>query len=277
MLNKYKKYYVVPSPSCNLKGNRVVSLVGLKQCIYCLTEHAASCEVPISFLGESLQHGLATVFVLQCSKCHSIFPCDTSSMVTHNDKSHYTTNVQAVLGQVATGGGAEHLEEQLACLQIPSVTKATFIQLERYLGTVFEQIVSDNLLAAGKEERDLAIANDEYYCGVPAITELVDDGWSKRSHKHSYNAKSGVGIILGLPPFIGVRNKYCSICAISKWKNSPPTSHQYYRNWSSTSCGMEASIIAEGFQLSEQMHGARYLWFIGDGDSSMYHAAVTGN
>ena len=157
----------------------------LKQYIYCLTEHAASCGVPISFLGESSRHGLATVFVSQCSKCHSIFRCDTSSMVTHNDKSHYTTNVQAVLGQVATGGGAEHLEEQLACLQIPSVTKATFIQLERHLGTVFEQIVSDNLLAAGKEERDLAIANDEYHCGVPAITVVVDGGWSKRSHKHS--------------------------------------------------------------------------------------------
>ena len=52
-------------------------------------------------------------------------------MMTYNNDSHYTTNVQAVLGQVATGGGGEHLEEQLACLQIPSVTKATFIQLER--------------------------------------------------------------------------------------------------------------------------------------------------
>ena len=80
-------------------------------------------------------------------------------MMTHNDESHYTTNVQVVLGQVATGGGAEYLEEQLACLQIPSVTKATFIQLECHLGSVFDLLVSDNLLAAGKEERDLAIAN----------------------------------------------------------------------------------------------------------------------
>ena len=169
----------------------------------------------------------------------------------------------ASLLQVATGGGAEHLEEQLACLQIPSVTKATFIQLECHLGTVFEQIVSDNLLAAGKEERDLAITNfnDGYQCGVPAITVVVDGGWSKRSHKHSYNAKSGVGIIFGAATkkllFIGVRNKYCSVCAISKRKNSPPPSHQCYRNWSGTSCGMEANIIAEGFQLSEQMHGVR--------------------
>ena len=54
---------------------------------------------------------------------------------------------------VATGGGGEHLEEQFACLQIPSVTIATFIQLERKLGVVFEQLVGDCLVAAGKEER----------------------------------------------------------------------------------------------------------------------------
>ena len=57
--------------------------------------------------------------------------------------------------------------------------------------------MSDNLLDAGKEERDLAIANGEYHCGVPAITVVLDGGWSKRSHKHPYNAKSGVGVIFG--------------------------------------------------------------------------------
>ena len=55
-----------------------------------------------------------------------IFRCDTSSMMTYNDESHYTINALAVLGQVANGG-AKHLEEQLTCLQVPSVTKATFI------------------------------------------------------------------------------------------------------------------------------------------------------
>ena len=171
--------------------------------------------------------------------------------MTHNNDTHYTTNVQAVLGQVATGGGGEHLEEQLACLQIPSVTKTTFIQLEPHLGTVFEQLVGDSLVAAGKEEKELAIAHGRYHNGVPAITVVVDGGWSKRSHKHSYNAKSGVGVIFGAATkkllFIGVRNKYCSICAISEQKNSPPPPHQCYQNWSGTSCAMEPNIIVEGF------------------------------
>ena len=38
---------------------------------------------------------------------------------------------------------------------------------------------------------------------------------------------------------------------------------------------METDIIVQSFQLAEQMHGVRYLWFIGDGDSSVYHAVVS--
>ena len=47
---------------------------------------------------------------------------------------------------------------------------------------------------------------------MPAITVIVDGGWLKHSHKHSYNAKSGVGIIIGQRTgkilHIGMRNKY---------------------------------------------------------------------
>ena len=75
------------------------------------------------------------------------------------------------------------------------MTTVSFIELERSLGRVFEQLVADNLLTAGKEERALAIAQGDFNNGVPAITVAVDGGWSKRSHKHSYNAKSGVGVI----------------------------------------------------------------------------------
>ena len=111
---------------------------------------------------------------------------------------------------------------------------------------------------------------------------VVDAGWSKRSHKHSYNANSGIGVIFGAATkallFIGVQNKYCSVCAISSRNNVLPVPlHKCYRNWSSSSCiSMEADIILEGFRQSENMHGLRYLWLIGDGNSSVYHGVVTG-
>ena len=61
------------------------------------------------------------------------------------------------------------------------------------MGAAFEGIVSRKLLTAGQVEKQLTIEKGSYHNGVPAITVVVDGGWSKRSHKHSYNANSGVG------------------------------------------------------------------------------------
>ena len=53
------------------------------------------------------------------------------------------------------------------------------------------------MIEVGKEERRLVIERGDYLEGVPAITVIVDSGWSKWSHRYSCNAKSGVGIIIG--------------------------------------------------------------------------------
>ena len=129
------------------------------------------------------------------------------------------------------------------------------MKLERLLGTLFEATVSQQLLQAGQQERQLAVLNGCYHNGVPAITVVVDAGWSKRSHKHSYNAKSGVGAIDGAATkkllFIGVRDKFCSVCAVSERHNLPTPSHQCFKNWSGISCAMEADIILEGFRCQK--------------------------
>ena len=51
--------------------------------------------------------------------------------------------------------------------------------------------------AAGEEERRIAIQKNSYHKQVPAITVIVDGGWSKWANRHSYNALSGVGVIFG--------------------------------------------------------------------------------
>lgn len=95
------------------------------------------------------------------------------------------------------------------------------------------------ILEAGKEEKRLAEERGDYHQGVPEITVIVDGGWSKRYHKHSYNAKSGVGIIIGQQTgnilHIGVRNKYCSACA----QGVPTDKHHCFQNWNASSSEME--------------------------------------
>lgn len=71
--------------------------------------------------------------------------------------------------------------------------------------------------------------------------------------------------------FIGVRNKYCSICALSEYKKEKSKEHICFRTWKDKpSSQMEADIIVEGFNKSIEMHRLRYTKFIADGDSSVY-------
>ncbi len=110
---------------------------------------------------------------------------------------------------------------------------------------------------AGREEKRIAEETGSVPEGVPASTVILDGGWSKRSHKHSYNANSGVAIIIGKQAgkllYIGVRNKYCHACA----RNISPNKHVCFRKWNKSSSEMETDIILEGFLEAERVHGVR--------------------
>ena len=151
--------------------------------------------------------------------------------------------------------------------------KAMFKATKEFLGEAVKRQLLQSMAKAGQEEKEHATANNHFHQGVPYISVVADGGWSKRSHKHSYNAKSGVAVIFGLYTkkllFLGVRNKYCSLCAVAENKGHDSLQHTCYRNWNGSSCAMESDIIAEGFRLSEATHGIRFLKLVGDGDSSV--------
>jgi len=46
---------------------------------------------------------------------------------------------------------------------------------------------------SSRGRKQAGVERNQIHEGVPAITVILDGGWSKRSHKHSYNAKSGIG------------------------------------------------------------------------------------
>ena len=123
----------------------------------------------MNFLGESRRYGLASVMMCQCLKCYSLFRFTTSNTISYSSSDHYTVNIGAVLGQIATGGGAGHLMEQLACVQVPSLSSRSFIQMERSMGETFETMVGENLLIAGQKEKQLAIEQGNYHNRVLCI------------------------------------------------------------------------------------------------------------
>ena len=119
------------------------------------------------------------------------------------------------------------------------------------------------MVEAGREEKRLAEEKGSYHKGVPAITVIVDGGWSKRSHKHSYNTKSGVAIINGKATGRILHMGVCNARGI------PAKNHACFKNWVASSSEIETDIILEDFLQAERVHGIHYTQFIGDGDSSV--------
>ena len=138
----------------------------------------------------------------------------------------------------------------LSCVSVPSLTNATYVNIEHTLGTYLKLLVMEQVLTAGQEEQ-LAISNKNFDEEFPTITVVVDGGWSKHAHKHSYNVKSGVAVIFVVAtkklPFIGIQNKYWSVCSVSEHKKQPPKEHHCFKNWPDSLCSIKADILLEEF------------------------------
>lgn len=109
---------------------------------------------------------------------------------------------------------------------------------------------------------------------------IADGVWSKRSFNTNFSALSGAAAIIskrfGEVLFIGVKNKYCGICARAESKGISSGDHVCYKNYSGPSTGMESEILLEGFKQSIPMHNLIYERMVADGDSSTYKKILEG-
>ncbi len=265
-----------------IQGSRIINMERLASFVADVSTHSQSCQLgSISLTGETYRGGLASILTAKCSGCRMELAFPTSSKVTSlSGARRWECNLAAVWGQMVTGGGHAPLQEAMSILGVPVMTKKAFIATEKDIAQQWWASLDKSMHEAAEEEKRIAINNRSYHEGVPAITVVVDGGWSKRTHKHSYNAKSGVGIIIGLKTgkllHVGVRNKYCSVCALADKENRAPQDHDCHKNWDGPSSSMETDIIVEGFKEAESKYGLRYTAFIGDGDSSIHPNLITG-
>ncbi len=262
------------SSAPSIHGSRIINIEKLQKYTNDLTIHSARCGGNILLIGET-RHGLASILKGECSTCGHMVVFETSAKVKGpRNYCRWECNLAAVWGQMATGGGHSHLEETMSVLGVPVMTPASFISTERDIGNWWKEKLTESMIEAGKEEKRLAEERGSYHDGVPAICVVVDGGWSKRSHKHSYNANSGVGIIVGKATgkllHIGVRNRFCTACS----RNIPKEAHDCFKNWNASASEMEVDIIVEGFTEAERVHGLRFTQFVGDGDSSVYPTLI---
>ncbi len=184
----------------------------------------------------------------------------------------FEINVRAVWGQMGSGGGSTRLNEESATLGMPGLSPDTYRKIEAEIGKWWHTVLKEEMLKAGAEEKKLAEEAGDFHEGIPAVKVIIDAGWSKSAHKHSYNAPGGVGIVVGARTkkllAIGVKVKTCLICDTAANSGKEPKVHDCGKNWDKSSQAMEAQIFLEAFSEAEQVHGVRYMYLIGDGDSN---------
>lgn len=157
---------VSPCSTPYLKGSRVISLEKLRDAILTITRHSTTCQSEVELIGEVRRDGLGCILLAKCSKCSEEFKirsCDKIDLSREDGtkRTTYQTNVAAMMGQMSTGGGCSSLEESMSTMGVPSLSKPMFIDIERCLGLAFEDYLTELMLKAGQEEKQIAIQNGE--------------------------------------------------------------------------------------------------------------------
>ena len=130
-----------------------------------------------------------------------------------------------------SGGGNTTLTKALAFTGVPVMMRLPLITAEKKTAEWWSMLFEATMKSAGEEHRTLAISQNRHHQGVPSIAIILDGGWCKRKYKHTYNAISGMGTIIGKKTlFFGIWNKFCSTCSLADNLDQDPAKHTCLRN-----------------------------------------------
>ncbi|XP_039296223.1 uncharacterized protein LOC111043599 isoform X2 [Nilaparvata lugens] len=257
-----------------LEGRRIVDVHSFIAQIQKIDDHLPfHCSFKDMTVIKECRKGLNSCITLKCKMCN----IEKSLWTNVSNEKTMDVNTSAVSGTMSTGGGHSQLEEVLSCLYIPCMSYNTFRKYHDRVADAWKETAERSMEMAAEEKKHEAIKRGDVDAdGVPLLMVVADGCWAKRSYRTNYNSLSGVAAIVGYHTkkvlYVGVKNKYCTICVRAERLGKQAREHTCFKNWGTqqSSTSMEAALIAEGFSSSEKMYGVRYNRLIADGDSSVY-------
>lgn len=136
-----------------------------------------------------VRRGLKCTFTFKCKMCNIKMKVDSES----SNEKFMDVNSAAVAGSIASGAGYTQLSEQLAAMNVPSMSHTTFIKYQDGVLDGFEKTSLEEMKEAAKDEARLAVQRgDVDRNGIPILTVVCDGSWPKRSFRNNYSSLSGV-------------------------------------------------------------------------------------
>ncbi|XP_029680218.1 uncharacterized protein LOC115245866 [Formica exsecta] len=263
------------------EGHRVVDISFLWNEIHrTFANHAQEieCQFKDWKLVNSRRRGLMTQLFFKCQMCN--YEANIWSKPTEPET--LDINTAAIAGTVTVGIGYAQLEELCAAMNVHCMSEPTYIKYRNNLVDDFEKTAMENIKMAGEVEKQLALEKNKVINGIPynSVYNSYSKCWMKKLYGNACDSLFGIGAIIGYRTgkilFVGVRNKFCTLCDVAEQKGIQPKDHKCYKNFdrNTSSTSMESDVIAEGFKCSLEMHGLIYKTVVADGVSSVYQAIV---
>ncbi|CAH2092100.1 unnamed protein product [Euphydryas editha] len=256
-----------------IDGRRIIDFNFFMHQLLLIDKHGEKfgCRLNSLKIVKEMQKGLISKFDLKCCMCGLLFKLETCN----EENLTLNVNTGAVSGALMVGIGLSNLNELTASMDLPTMPFRLYSSIHADVAEMWRITAEETMQEAAKKEIEAAeLRGDVNNRGIAMIPVEADACWSKRSYKTNYSALSGVAAIIGEHTgkvlHIGVRNKYCVICARANKKGLAPQVHDCHKNHSGSSTSMEQSILVEGFKVSIAERNLIYSTLIADGDSSTY-------
>lgn len=118
---------------------------------------------------------------------------------------------------------------------------------------------------------------------ISNLTVSGDGTWQKRGFSSLYGVSTLIGSLTGKVIDAVIKSSYCQSCTY--WKNIDKNTEEYtmWYNEHEENCSvnhtgsagkMEMDSIKEMFSRSEELHEARYVNYIGDGNSKTFKGVL---
>ncbi|CAK9829653.1 hypothetical protein ANTRET_LOCUS6952 [Anthophora retusa] len=145
----------------------------------------------------------------------------------------------------------------------------------QHIHTAVRKMYNDTCHKAVEEEKQY---NEKKEQPVTNLKVSGDGSWKKRGFSSLYGVTTLIGYNTGKVIDLLVKSSYCQTCTFYKNDKKNPEYLEHKEdglctiNHSGSLGKMEVDAVVEMFLRSEELHGARYSNYIGDGDAKTFKA-----
>lgn len=227
--------------------------------------------------------GLASLIILKCTtrKCSFCKSFYTSGKA--NNSKAFEVNRRAVLATRNIGVGHQGLEK-FACVMnmLPPMNENAYRDHVQAVHDAAERVAKESMSQAANRVKEFYEPDEE---GIYNIAVSGDGTWRKRGFSSSYGVVTVLSTVTGKALDCEIMSKECAECKLRRGKEGTEEfqlwweqhQHRCNANFAGSSGSMDSAGMLAIFQRSVEQHNARYVEFLGDGDSKAHNLLVQEN